>query len=166
MCVSGAATASRQHHCLSRHWNFYGGKQRASAQVRGVKADSVSASPSRTETALYLFGPRWEPRLSSASDVLGLEAKSVTEGACAQRCALCQRATERLRCVVTWRKNKTGGTLNLSPLVSGRGAEGSGPVPVGVQLFQLLMLIGVVRKVVFRYSFRAASWKLSITRLK
>lgn len=67
----------------------------------------------------------------------------MTEGACAQRCALCQRATERLRCVVTWRKNKSGGILNLSPLVSGRGVERPGRV----QFFQLLMLIGVVRKV-------------------
>lgn len=54
---------------------------------------------------------------------------------------------ERLRCVVTWRKNKSGGILNLSPLVSGRGVERPGPIPVGVQFFQLLMLIGVVRKV-------------------
>lgn len=54
MSVSGAATASHRRHCLSRSRNFCDGKRRASTQVRGVKDDSVSASPSRAERQLFI----------------------------------------------------------------------------------------------------------------
>lgn len=62
-----------------------------------------------------LFGLLWKVPLSSASHLLRRGAKAVTEGAFAQRCALSQRAPERLRCVVTRKNNsfKTEGEVTI-----------------------------------------------------
>lgn len=63
-----------------------------------------------------LFGLQWKALLSSASHLLRHEAKPVTEGAFAQRYALCQRAPERLRCVVMRKENnsfKTEGEVTI-----------------------------------------------------
>lgn len=86
---------------LSRSLNF-------SARAGGVK-ERLRPYFAVRQIDSSLLGPLWKARLCSASDLLRLEAKSVTEGAFAQRCALCRRATERLRCVVTWGGKKQQG---------------------------------------------------------
>lgn len=80
-----------------------------------------------------LFGLQWKAPLSSASHLLRHEAKPVTDGAFAQRYALCQRPPERLRCVVTRKKQQFQNRRR-------------GHRPRGVEFFQLLTPNGVVTK--------------------
>ena len=135
MCLSGAGAAIASHQC---HWHQLIKKsklvrwwRRAPAEAWGGQEMALSVLHSWRQRDSSLFGPLWKASLSSASDVLRLKAKSVTEGAFAQCCALCQRATERLCCVVTWKNSRESKPLtsHLQSGVERSPSQGSSAFP-------------------------------------
>lgn len=113
--------------CFFYHWKYQVCVRSAGAAFELLQwQQSVSAPSARgQETALSilhssrqrdssLFGLLWKAHLSPASDVLRLDAKSVTGGAFAQcLCPLPESYREAESCSVTWKK--TAGKPNLSP---------------------------------------------------
>lgn len=98
---------------------------RRGTSVAGLRGQErvLSVLRSLQQRESSLFGLLWKARLSSASDVLRLEAKSVTEGAfCTALCPLPGSYREAvLRCYM---EKQQGKLKNLSPL--GSSAERRG----------------------------------------